>query len=51
MGENKRLTTFQYLAQDSDNEYQIIDAIIVRVYQSSLGAISGAKKTNVLVKV
>jgi transposase len=42
---------FQHLAQDSDNEYQMIDATIVRAHQHSAGAKASGKKTNVLVVV
>lgn len=40
---------FQHLADDSDNEYQMIDATIVRAHQHSAGAKNSDKKTNVLV--
>ena len=40
---------FQHLAEDSDNEYQMIDATIVRAHQHSAGAKNSDKKTNVLV--
>jgi transposase len=40
---------FQHLAQDSDNEYQMIDATIVRAHQHSAGAKNSDKKTNVSV--
>jgi transposase len=39
---------FQNLAQDSDNEYQMIDSTIVRAHQHSSGAKGNEKKTNVL---
>lgn len=39
---------FQHLAVDSDNEYQMIDATIVRAHQHSAGAKNSDKKTNVL---
>jgi len=41
---------FHHLAQDSDNEYQMIDATIVRAHQHSAGAQNSDKKTNVLVQ-
>lgn len=39
---------FQHLANDTDNEYQMIDATIVRAHQHSAGAKNSDKKTNVL---
>jgi transposase len=42
---------FQTLAQDSDNEYQMIDSTIVRAHQHSSGAKTSGKKTNALVVV
>ena len=42
---------FQHLAEDSDNEYQMIDATIVRAHQHSSGAKGSDKKTNVSVAV
>ena len=39
---------FQHLEEDSDNEYQMIDATIVRAHQHSAGAKNSDKKTNVL---
>ena len=42
---------FQHLAQDKDNEYQMIDATIVRAHQHSAGAKKSSKKKNVLVEV
>ena len=42
---------FQHLAEDSDNEYQMIDATIVRAHQHSGGAKGSEKKTNVSVAV
>ena len=42
---------FHHLAQDSDNEYQMIDSTIVRAHQHSAGAKGSEKKTNVLVVV
>ena len=41
---------FQHLAEDSDNEYQMLDATIVRAHQHSAGAKNSDKKTNVLVQ-
>ena len=35
---------FQHLAHDSDNEYQMIDATIVRAHQHSSGAKGSSKK-------
>ena len=35
---------FQHLAQDSDNEYQMIDATIIRAHQHSAGAKNSDKK-------
>ena len=42
---------FQHLAEDSDNEDQMIDATIVRAHQHSEGAKGSEKKTNVSVAV
>ena len=39
---------FQHLAKDTDNEYQMIDATIVRAHQHSAGAKNSDKKTSVL---
>ena len=39
---------FQHLAQDSDNEYQMIDSTIVRAHQHSSGAEGKDKKKSVL---
>ena len=39
---------FQHLAQDSDNEYQMIDSTIVRAHQHSSGATQSNKKKSVL---
>jgi transposase len=39
---------FQHLAQDSDNEYQMIDSTIVRAHQHSSGAKRSSKKKSVL---
>lgn len=39
---------FECLAQDSDNEYAMIDSTIVRAHQHSAGAKGGTKKPNVL---
>ena len=39
---------FQHLAKDRDNEYQMIDATIVRAHQHSAGAKNSDKKTSVL---
>ena len=39
---------FQHLAQDSDNEYQMIDSTIVRAHQHSSGAQQSDKKKSVL---
>jgi transposase len=39
---------FQHLAKERDNEYQMIDATIVRAHQHSAGAKNSDKKTNVL---
>jgi transposase len=39
---------FQNLAQDSDNEDQMIDSTIIRAHQHSSGAKRSEKKTNVL---
>ena len=40
---------FQHLAQETDNEDQMIDATIVRAHQHSAGAKNSDKKTSVLV--
>ena len=42
---------FKHLAQDSDNEYQMIDSTIVRAHQHSSGAKASEKKTNASVVV
>ena len=42
---------FQHLAVDSDNEYQMIDATIVRAHQHSAGAKNSEKKTSALAEV
>jgi transposase len=39
---------FQHLAQDRDNEYQMIDSTIVRAHQHSAGAQKNASNKNVL---
>lgn len=39
---------FQHLAQDSDNEYQMIDSTIIRPHQHSSGATQSNKKKSVL---
>ena len=39
---------FQHLAEDKDNEYQMIDATIVRAHQHSAGAKNSDKKTSAL---
>ncbi len=39
---------FQHLAQDSDNEYQMIDSTIVRAHQHNSGAKESDKKKSVL---
>jgi len=38
---------FEHLAKDSDNEYAMIDATIVRAHQHAAGAKKGIKKQNV----
>lgn len=38
---------FQHLAQDSDNEYQMIDSTIIRAHQHSSGAKESDKKKSV----
>jgi len=41
------LKVFSALCEDSDNEYQMIDATIVRAHQHSAGAKGGAMKPSV----
>ena len=42
---------FKHLAQDSDNEYQMIDATIVRVHQHAAGAKNSTQKKSRLGEV
>ena len=42
---------FEHLAQDSDNEYQMIDSTIVRAHQHSAGAKNSSKPENALAEV
>ena len=42
---------FQHLANDSDNEYHMIDSTIVRAHQHSSGAKQSSKKKSVLEEV
>lgn len=41
---------FEVLSEDSDNEYQMIDATIVRAHQHSAGTKGGAMKPSVAQK-
>lgn len=42
---------FEHLAEESDNEYQMIDSTIVRAHQHSAGAKNSSKRESVSVKV
>ena len=42
---------FKHLAQDSDNEYQMIDATIIRVHQHAAGAQNSTQKKSRLGEV
>lgn len=42
---------FETLAEEADNEYQMIDSTIVRAHQHSAGAMGGMPQLNVLAEV